>query len=66
VPGSHHIPGSKKANRMYEHIKQSEEASGKAENISKRIAAATVNKYRSDHGETKKKHNATKFMGDCE
>jgi hypothetical protein len=54
MPGSHHIKGANpKEQRMYSHIKASEEASGKASEISKRIAAATVNHYRSEHGETK-------------
>lgn len=55
MPGSHHLPrATNKEQRMYSHIKNSEEASGKASEISKRIAAATVNHYRSEHGETKK------------
>jgi hypothetical protein len=56
MPGSHHLPrATPKEDRMYEHIKIQEEAQGKAADIAKRIAAATTNKYRAKHGETKKK-----------
>ena len=44
---------SPKRERQYEHVKQSEEARGKPEKSSKRIAAATVNKTRREKGETK-------------
>lgn len=42
-----------KRERQYEHVKESEEERGKSEKTSKRIAAATVNKTRREHGETK-------------
>ena len=39
--------------RMYEEIKDSEmKEQGKSEEEAERIAAATVNKYRSEHGMT--------------
>ncbi len=44
---------SPKRERQYEHVKESEEERGKSEKTSKRIAAATVNKTRREHGETK-------------
>jgi hypothetical protein len=44
---------SKKRERQYEHIKESEKEQGKSEKTAKRIAAATVNKTRKEHGETK-------------
>jgi hypothetical protein len=54
MPGSYHIPGATSTeNRQYEHIKESELDSGKGEKTAKRIAAATVNKERSERGETK-------------
>jgi hypothetical protein len=42
-----------KRERQYEHVKESEEERGRSEKTSKRIAAATVNKTRREHGETK-------------
>jgi hypothetical protein len=43
-----------KRERQYEHIKKSEEErEGRSEETAKRIAAATVNKTRSEKGETK-------------
>jgi hypothetical protein len=49
------LPGaSPKRQRQYEHIKESLTAKGKATEEAKRIAAATVNKQRAEHGETKK------------
>jgi hypothetical protein len=44
---------SKKRERQYEHIKDSEKEAGKSEKSAERIAAATVNKTRSEKGETK-------------
>jgi hypothetical protein len=39
---------------MYEHVKKSEEKEeGRSEEDAERIASATVNKYRSEHGMTK-------------
>jgi hypothetical protein len=44
-----------KMKRMYEHVKKSEEnKEGRSEEDSERIVAATVNKYKSEHGKTKK------------
>ncbi len=43
-----------KMERMYEDIKESEmKKQGRSEEDAERIAAATVNKYRSEHGLTK-------------
>jgi hypothetical protein len=44
---------SKKRERQYEHIKASEERSGKSEDLSEEIAARTVNKERARHGESR-------------
>ena len=44
---------SKKRERQYEHIKESEKEAGRSSGRAKQIAAATVNKQRSDAGETK-------------
>lgn len=56
MPHGQHVKGATpKENRMYEHVKESEEASGRSEAESKRIGAATVNKLRRKRGETKKK-----------
>lgn len=41
---------SSKDERQYEHVKESERASGRAPATAKRIAAATVNKQRSKEG----------------
>lgn len=49
-----HMPGvGAKNNRMYEHIKEQCLADGGSEDHCKEMAARTVNKYRSEHGETK-------------
>ena len=45
---------SKKDERQYEHVKDSEEERGRGEKRAKQIAAATVNKPRSKEGRTKK------------
>jgi hypothetical protein len=42
-----------KRERQYEHVKESEKERGQPEKSAKRIAAATVNKTRSEKGETK-------------
>jgi hypothetical protein len=42
-----------KMKEMYEHVKESELEKNKSEEEAERIAAATVNKYRSEHGKTK-------------
>jgi hypothetical protein len=45
---------TKKEERQYEHIKESEEKEqGRSEDDAERIAAATVNKQRREKGETK-------------
>ena len=44
--------GSKR-DRQYEHIKDSYEDRGTSEDRAEEIAARTVNKERSEHGETK-------------
>jgi hypothetical protein len=44
---------SPKRERQYEHIKEGEKNSGRSEKTAERIAAATVNKTRSEKGETK-------------
>lgn len=44
---------SSKRKRQYEHIKESEESRGVGENRAEEIAARTVNKQRSQAGETK-------------
>ena len=45
---------TKKEERQYEHIKESEEKKeGRSEDDAERIAAATVNKQRRERGETK-------------
>ena len=45
---------SNKRERQYEHIKESEKKQGRSTKRAKEIAAATVNKQRSESGETKK------------
>jgi hypothetical protein len=44
---------SAKRERQYEHIKESERKQGRSPKTAKRIAAATVNKERARHGESK-------------
>ncbi|WP_200807819.1 hypothetical protein [Demequina sp. NBRC 110056] len=44
---------SKKRERQYEHIKESELDRGRSEDRAEEIAAATVNKTRREKGETK-------------
>jgi hypothetical protein len=46
---------SKKDERQYEHVKESEQDRGKSTKDAKRIASATVNKQRKQEGRTKKK-----------
>ena len=46
---------SPKRDRQYEHIKRSELDSGRSEDRAEEIAARTVNKQRSEAGETKRK-----------
>jgi hypothetical protein len=55
MPGRQHVRGgSKKDQRMYEHIKASAAKKGRSSSTAKRIAAATVNKQRKGEGRTKK------------
>ncbi len=42
-----------KMKRMYEHVKDSEKKEGRTEEDAERIASATVNKHRREHGKTK-------------
>jgi hypothetical protein len=44
---------SSKRERQYKHIKESEREVGRSNNKAEEIAARTVNKQRSDAGETK-------------
>ena len=44
---------SDKRERQYEHLKAGEKKSGRSEKTAERIAAATVNKTRTEKGETK-------------
>jgi hypothetical protein len=45
---------SSKRTRQYEHIKESAQKRGRSSGRAKEIAAATVNKQRSEAGETKR------------
>jgi hypothetical protein len=45
---------SKKDERQYEHVKESEEQEGRSDKRAKEIAARTVNKQRKKEGRTKK------------
>jgi hypothetical protein len=52
--GARHVAAwTPKENRQYEHVKESEMARGQSEKDATRIAAATVNKDRALHGETR-------------
>ena len=44
---------SKKDERQYEHVKESEQDQGKSQKRAKEIAARTVNKQRREEGRTK-------------
>jgi plasmid stabilization system protein ParE len=44
---------SDKRERQYKHIKESEKEQGRSDEKAEQIAAATVNKQRAEHGETK-------------
>jgi hypothetical protein len=46
---------TKKDERQYEHIKDSEKEAGRSTEKAKEIAARTVNKHRREEGRTKKK-----------
>ena len=50
---------SAKRERQYEHIKESAKDDGKSEKRAKEIAARTVNKQRSQSGETKSKSKSS-------
>lgn len=51
MPGKKHLSKrSAKENRMYEHVRESEEKSGRSGGRAKEIAARTVNKYHAEHG----------------
>lgn len=49
---------SKKRERQYEHVKESEKEQGRSEEDAERIAAATLNKTRREKGEAKDKRTA--------
>jgi hypothetical protein len=49
---------TKKDERQYEHVKESEAERGRSSKRAKEIAAATVNKQRSKEGRTKTKASA--------
>ena len=51
---------SPKRERQYEHIKDSELEQGRSEDQAEEIAARTVNRQRSDAGETKATRGRTK------
>ena len=51
---------SSKRERQYEEIKKSETKQGRSPAIAKRIAAATVNKTRSEKGETSPRATAAR------
>jgi hypothetical protein len=53
------VKGSKNK-RMYEKIKRSAKSRGRGTKTAKRIAAATVNKYRRKTGQTKKKSGSSR------
>lgn len=64
APGSQHLPGaSPKRNRQYEHVKEDCLKRGKSEDECKELAARTVNKQRSEHGETKGSRTAEDLGG---
>jgi len=49
---------SKKDERQYEHVKESEKESGRSDDRAEEIAARTVNKQRSSEGRTKDKKSS--------
>ena len=51
---------SKKRERQYEHIKDSEKKQGRSTGRAKEIAARTVNKQRAQSGETKSSKSSGK------
>jgi plasmid stabilization system protein ParE len=54
---------SRKRERQYEHIKDSELESGRSEDRAEEIAARTVNKQRAEAGETKAARKGTRKQG---
>jgi hypothetical protein len=54
---------SSKRTRQYEHIKESAQRRGRSSRRAKEIAAATVNKQRSQAGETKKSSRSRTSRG---
>jgi hypothetical protein len=54
---------SRKRTRQYEHIKESELEQGRSTKVAKRIAAATVNKQRSEAGETTSRKRGSRKSG---
>jgi hypothetical protein len=56
MPGKKHLRGvGSKEQRMYEHIKESSQKSGRYGARAKEVAARTVMKHHSDEGHTKGK-----------
>ena len=56
MPQKQHLPSvSAKEQRMYEHIKASEQKQGRSTKTAKAIAAATVVKHHNDEGHAKSK-----------
>ena len=51
---------SKKRERQYEHVKESEKKQGRSTGRAKEIAARTVNKQRAQSGETKSSKSSGK------
>ena len=51
---------SQKRERQYEHIKESEREAGRSNDRAEEIAARTVNKQRSEAGETKSSRSRKK------
>lgn len=54
---------SKKDERQYEHVKESESERGRSSKRAKEIAAATVNKQRAKEGRTKSKGSTRRKSG---
>ncbi len=51
---------SKKDERQYEHVKQSEKEQGRSDDRAEEIAARTVNKQRKKEGRTKEQKDSNK------
>src|SRR6478609_5547956 len=54
---------SKKRERQYEHVKESEQKQGRSTKRAKEIAARTVNKQRAEAGETKTSSSSSSRNG---